>query len=133
MYDKVKILETAKTAIKDNECTTIEEVCSYLPCDQSTLFSKDEWKIEVLEPIKRELDLMKTSLKAKMKQTWRKSDSNPTLQIAAFKLMATDDELNILNTNKVLNEHTGKDGNPIQSENTLKVEVHDFSNGAQTK
>lgn len=130
-YNKVKILDSAKKAIKENECTTIPEVLAYLPCEESTLYSSEDWKIEVLEPIKRELGSMKISLKAKMKKAWRKAESNPTLQIAAFKLMADEEELNVLNTSKVQSEHTGKEGGPIQTENKLIVEVHDFTNGVE--
>jgi hypothetical protein len=110
MYDKGEILENAQKAIKENELTTLEEVCSYLPCDLSTLYSDEAWKIEVLEPIKRELETVKTSLKAKMKKEWRKAESNTTLQIAAFKLMASDDELDKLTSNTNKNQHSGQIG-----------------------
>jgi hypothetical protein len=123
MYDKEQILIEAIEAIRANELTTIPEVESYLPCDESTLYSNEEWKLEVLEPIKKELSLMKINLKAKMKKSWRKEGSNPVLQIAAFKLMATEDELTTLSTSRVQNELTGKDGQAIQTENKLTVEI----------
>jgi hypothetical protein len=104
-YDRSQILAEAKEAIQQNDLTTVAEVVTYLPCSESILYETEEWKLEVLEPIKKELERKRTSLKAKMKQTWRKSDANPTLQIAAFKLMANDEELNVLNTSKVQNEH----------------------------
>lgn len=103
-YDKKEILEKAIKAVKNHELTTVEEVCNYLPCDITTLYHTEEWKIEVLEPLKREIEKMKTDLKAQMKQSWRKEMSAPVLQIAAFKLMATEEELNILNTSKVQQE-----------------------------
>lgn len=107
-YIKADILEQAVKAIRDNELTTIPEVLSYLPCDESTLYSDDSWKIEVLEPIKKELNDKKVSLKAKMKKEWRKETANPTLQIAAFKLMAEPDELEKLTTNTNKNQHSGE-------------------------
>lgn len=100
-YDKADILKKAKEAIKKHELTTINEVLCHIPCSESILYETEDWKLEVLEPIKKELDGMKVSLKAKMKRTWRKEDSAPALQIAAFKLMADDEELNVLNTSKV--------------------------------
>jgi hypothetical protein len=109
-YDKQEILEKAIKAVTNHELTTVDEVCSYLPCDISTLYLTEEWKIEVLEPLKKEIEKMKTNLKAKMKQKWRQDTSAPALQIAAFKLMATDEELNILSTSKVQNEHSGEVG-----------------------
>lgn len=118
-YDKSEILQQALQVIKQHELTTIEEVLSYLPMKaEGTIYSTEEWKIEVLEPIKKELDSMKVSLKAKMKKAWRREDSNPTLQIAAFKLMASDDELSVLSTSINKNEHTGKGGKDLFPELT---------------
>jgi nitrogen regulatory protein PII len=45
-----------------------------------------------------------------MKKEWRKAESNPTLQIAAFKLMASDDELDKLTSNTNKNQHSGQIG-----------------------
>ena len=132
-YDKAVLLEQAKQAINDHELTTIAEVLSYLPCVEATIYSTDEWKIEFLEPIKKELERVKSNLKAKMKREWRKSDSNPTIQIAAFKLMADDEEIGRLSTNINKNEHAGKEGGPIQSETKHVVEFHDFSGGNKTE
>lgn len=131
-YDKSEIKDKAVVAIEEYELTTIPEVLCYLPCDESTLYSTDEWKIEVLEPIKKALELKKTSLKAKMKRDWRKSDSNPTLQIAAFKLIANEEELTTLSTSKVLAEHSGNKGGPIQTETKHVVEFHDFTGKGNT-
>lgn len=128
-YDKAELLGQAKKAIEENELTTIAEVLCYLPCDEATIYSTDEWKIEFLEPIKKLLDLKKTSLKAKMKSTWRKSDSNPTLQIAAFKLMADDDEIARLSTAINKNEHTGKDGKdlfPGMTEDEIDKKIDEY-------
>lgn len=112
-YDKAEILEQAKKAIEENELTTIAEVLTYLPCSESTLYETEGWKSEVLEPIKKVLEIKKTSLKAKMKREWRKSDSNPTLQIAAFKLIADEEEMARLSTSINKNEHTGKNGEKL--------------------
>jgi hypothetical protein len=118
MYDKSEILEQALKAIQENELTTISEVVSYVPCKESILYETEEWKLEVLEPIKKSLNDMKVSLKAKMKKEWRKAASNPSLQIAAFKLMADDDEMVRLSTSINKNEHTGKDGKELFPELT---------------
>jgi hypothetical protein len=109
MYVKDEILQQALKAIEDGELTTIAEVLSYLPCSESTLY-EEEWKSEVLEPIKKALEAKKVSLKAKMKKEWRKAESNPTLQIAAYKLMADDEELDKLTSNTNKNQHSGQIG-----------------------
>jgi hypothetical protein len=128
-YDKSEIREAALKAINENELTTIPEVLSYLPCSESILYETDEWKSEVLEPIKKALDVKKVSLKAKMKKEWRKEGSNPTLQIAAYKLMADDDELARISTTINKNEHTGKNGKdlfPEKSDEQVKKEVEEM-------
>lgn len=117
-YDKAEILKQAKEAIEENELTTIAEVLTYIPCSESSLYETEEWKSEVLGPIKKALEVKKTSLKAKMKKEWRKADSNPTLQIAAFKLIADDDEMARLSTSINKNEHTGKNGEKLFPELT---------------
>jgi hypothetical protein len=128
-YDKSEIREAALKAISENELTTIPEVLSFLPCSESILYETDEWKSEVLEPIKKALDVKKVSLKAKMKKEWRKEGSNPTLQIAAYKLMADDDELARISTTINKNEHTGKNGKdlfPEKSDEQVKKEVEEM-------
>lgn len=126
-YDKAEILQQATKAIEEHELTTIAEVVSYLPCAESTLYETDDWKLEVLEPIKKALGIKKASLKAKMKKSWRREDSNPTLQIAAFKLMADEDEMARLSTSISKNEHSGPNNGPIQTEAKHRVEFHDFT------
>jgi hypothetical protein len=107
-YDKTEIRDQALAAIEENELTTIAEVVTFLPCDMATLYCSEEWQLEVLEPIKSKLEDKKTSLKAKMKRDWRKEGASPVLQIAAFKLIADQEELDVLNTSKVQQEHSGK-------------------------
>jgi hypothetical protein len=128
-YNKAEVLERALKAIDEHELTTQDEVWSHLALNVSTVYTDDEWKVEVLEPIKRAIEDKRVSLKARMKRDWRKSESNPTLQIAAFKLMANEEELSALNTSKVQQENTGKDGGPIQNEHKHVVEFRDYSNG----
>jgi hypothetical protein len=128
-YDRTEILAQAKQAIEENELTTIAEVLTYIPCDEATIYSTPEWKIEVLEPIKKALEIKKTSLKAKMKKEWRKEGSNPTLQIAAFKLIADEDEMARLSTSINKNEHTGKDGKelfPEKSDEQVRKEIDEY-------
>ena len=56
-----------------------------------------------------------------MVNKWEESD-NPTLQIAAFKLIANDDEQKALSTNYQHTEHSGEiKGNPT----TFKVIIED--------
>lgn len=98
-YNKKEILEKAKVAIKKHELTTIAEVLLYLPVEKSTIH-QEEWLVDFLHPLKEALEDMKTQLKEKMKKKWRKSES-AILQIASFKLMANEEEREVLNPPKV--------------------------------
>jgi hypothetical protein len=101
-YNKEEILEKALKAIEDEECTTIDEVCLYLPISRATFYN---YGLDKVDDIKEALEKVKVRLKKGMKRNWHKSD-NPTLQIAAFKLMASESEQDALSTSKVKQENT---------------------------
>lgn len=101
-YDKDEILQKALQAIEVEECTTIDEVCLYLPISRATFYN---YGLDKIDDIKHAIDNVKVRLKKGMKRNWHKSD-NPTLQIAAFKLMANETEQDALNTSRVKQENT---------------------------
>jgi hypothetical protein len=102
-YSKEEILEKSLTAIEAEECTTIEEVILYLPIGKTTFYALG---LNESNDIKEAIEKVRVRLKKVMKRNWHKSD-NPTLQIAAFKLMADENEQDALNTSKVKQENKG--------------------------
>lgn len=98
-YDRQEILKQAIAAIEKNELTTVAEVLNYLPISLSILYETEDWKLEVLEPIKKKLESTRTKLKEGMKRKWMKSKS-PLLQLISFKLIANDEELAAINSGK---------------------------------
>jgi hypothetical protein len=116
-YSTEELIEYALKAINEEDCTEICEVCLYMPCSKATFYNHELDKLDV---IKEALDAKRIQLKKKMRRNWRNSD-NATLQIADFKLMATDAELEKLTINKVKTDQNLT----IQGKPTIAIEFHD--------
>ena len=97
-YNKEEILSQCLKAIEQEECTTFEEMCLYVAPTRACLY---EWEFDKFDTIKAAIDRNKVNAKAKLKRNWQKTDAAPVLQIAAFKLMADDSELEKLTISKV--------------------------------
>lgn len=106
-YDKEKVFKEVIKAIKDNNLKHFDYIEGFIdPCTK-TLYDLFPVESDELHSIKSELSLNKISSKNKMVNKWEESD-NPTLQIAAFKLIATEEEKQSLSTNWQKNEHSGE-------------------------
>lgn len=103
-YDKDKLEQLSLEAIEDNNLTNVTYVCAFIPCSKSTFYN---FGLEKLDSIKDALYKNSVNKKAKLTNKWEDSE-NPTLQIAAFKLMADDDELDKLTSSKF--DHKSGDG-----------------------
>lgn len=124
-YKKEQVVSQILKAIEKHKITFFDEICLYVEPALSTLYS---WKLEEIEDIKAALAKNKISRKSKMRNKWEQSE-NATLQIAAYKLIADDEEIAKLNTSKVQAEHSGKNGDPIQTENKHIVEFRNMNSG----
>lgn len=116
----IKTNEVKKEALKlieDKELVFIEDVTSLLPISRATFYN---YKLHEDEEIKDSLAKQRTTLKVSLRKKWYQSD-NATTQIALYKLIGTDREAHRLNGSKL--EHTGKDGEPIKTENTITVNI----------
>lgn len=112
-YRAIELEKKAVAAIKKYKLVFIQEVISYLPCSSSTFY---EHELEKSETIKEEIEKNKVESKVGMRKKWSDSD-NPTLQLALYKLLSTDEEFARLATNNI--DHTSK-GEKID---TVRVEV----------
>jgi hypothetical protein len=97
MYDKDDILQKCLKAIEDHKCTTFDEMSLYVEPDRTTLYL---WDFDKFDIIKEAIGKQKVIAKSRMKKNWQREDAAPALQIAAFKLMADDEEFGKLITNK---------------------------------
>jgi hypothetical protein len=106
-YNKEKVFEDVIKAIKKNKLKHFNYIEGYVAPSIPTLYEFFPLESNEFNTIKRELELNKINSKTKMVNKWEDSD-NPTLQIAAFKLIATDDEQKALSTNYQKTEHSGE-------------------------
>jgi hypothetical protein len=97
-YDKEAMYKQVLDVIKEHKLKHFDYIEGFVsPCTK-TLYDLFPTKSDELHAIKRELDKNKISSKTKLRNNWEDSE-NPTLQIAAFKLIASDSERRALSTN----------------------------------
>lgn len=96
-YDKEKITQEILEAIEKEEITFFDDICLYVLPSRRTLY---EWGLHNSHDIKEALDKQKMKFKKTMRRNWIKSE-NATLQISAYKLMATPEELASLTMQRV--------------------------------
>lgn len=88
-YDKKKIEAKCIEAIRKHKIAFFSYLAPYVEPTMATLYL---WEFEKLDTIKKELEFNRISRKHKLIKGWEESD-NPTLQVAAFKLLADENEL----------------------------------------
>lgn len=96
-YKKEELEKKCLAVIKEHKLVFLEEVISYLPCSKSTFY---DLRLHESDLIKKEIQEIKVSLKTKMRRKWMNSE-NASLQIANYKLLASDEELARLTSSKV--------------------------------
>jgi hypothetical protein len=118
-YSDEELVQKALKAIEEEECTNIEEVVLYMPICKATFYNRG---INEIDAVKEAIEAKKVQLKKKMRRNWRDSE-NATLQIADFKLMANDSELEKLTINKVKSETDLS----IKGKPTISIDFQDGS------
>jgi len=99
-HKKEDMIKLSLDAIKDNNLVFVTEIFAFVPFSQATFYNH---KLEGLESIKKALDDNRVTTKAGMRKEWLKS-TNATLQIALYKLLATNEEYDRLIQQKI--DHT---------------------------
>lgn len=92
-YKKQEMIDQAVEAIRDYELIFIEEIFAFVPWSKETFYKR---KLHEVDTIKKALADVKIATKSHLRKTWRKSD-NPSLQIALYKLIGSDQEIEKLN------------------------------------
>lgn len=105
MYNQQEIKNQLLEAIEREGCTSFSEAASFVAPNLATLY---EWEFEKDEDLKNAITAQKVKAKAKLKKRWQNSESAPVLQLAAYKLMADEDELERLSV--TVNQHKGEIG-----------------------
>ena len=101
-YKKKDLEEQALKAIKKNKIARISYLIPHIECSEATFYNH---KLEQLESIKDALQAQRIARKTKLVKKWEDSE-NATLNIAAFKLLADEEELQRLS-----NERKGEEEN----------------------
>ena len=96
-YDRAKIYEDALREAKENNVRNISELLSYLPIASPTFYEFFPAGSSESSTIKAIINQNKVKRKAKMLRNWEEKEASAALQIAAFKLIADDEEREILN------------------------------------
>lgn len=107
-YNKEDLIKKSLNAIKKHKLIFIEEVVSYLPCDKTTFYRHE---CHECNEVKEALEDNKVSEKVQLRKNWRKS-KNPALNIALYRLCATDQEIDKISTSK--HKVAGDKDNPLQ-------------------
>lgn len=99
-YKTSELLKQSIDAIQKHKLIRIEEVVSYLPCVKKTFY---EHKLHESDELKEAIQNIKDTLKAGLRKKWYESD-NPTAQIALYKLIASEEESDRINSQRTKHE-----------------------------
>ena len=102
-YKTEELEKKALAATKRHKLMFIEHIVAYLPCDKSTFYAH---KLHESNAIKKAIEANRIGRKSKMLNNWIDSESN-ALQIAAMKLIATEEEAHRLSGTKTEIKHKG--------------------------
>ena len=100
-YDKIKEFEKAQAIIKkDTSIVFIDDLVCEMGISTSTFYEFYPATSKEMEILKGLLQANKTRTKKKLRKQWENVESSAGLQIALYKLIATEKELERLNPTK---------------------------------
>lgn len=106
-WDNEKLFAVCKQLIKDYGLLTFADLTALLGMTMACFYrefpsgSSEHFELEV------EMQKQKIRLKSKLRTQWQRVKAAAPLQLAAYKLMATDEEREALNSTYNKNEHAG--------------------------
>jgi len=112
-FNRKKIYKQSISIIEEKECLDITELIAFLPCTRATFYSFFPGDSNDLDTLKELINTNKKVACGMMKRKWIKSE-NPTLQIAAYKLMGEEEEVHRLNGTKTETTLKGDKDHPIE-------------------
>lgn len=115
-YDTEELYRKAIEAIKEHKLFFIEDIVGFLPCSKPTFYVHFPIDSNELNEIKRLIENNKIEIKTDLRNKWYNSE-NPTLQIALYKTICTDEERRRISTN--YNEEKRE----VEFNTPLKIEV----------
>jgi len=114
-YDRKKILEQAKTAIKENNLFFVEDIVAFIPCTKTTLYNFFPAGSDEMNALKSLLEDNKIRTKSSIRAKLFKSQKAAEL-LALYRLICTPEEHQKLNQQYI--DHTSK-GEKMQTSITV--------------
>lgn len=113
-YDKEKIKKQLLANVEaDENISTFEDAASTVTPSRQTLY---DWEFDKLDNLKSLIENNKRKVKQNLRKQWAKETASATLQLALYKLLATDEEKKSLSME--YREHSGEIKLP-----SLQVEI----------
>jgi len=107
-YDPATIKALALKVIAENQLRGMSEVVARMPVGHTTFYIYLPKGSDDFNEVERALLFRKAEMKHKMRENWQKETAAPNLQLAAYKLLADEDELEALGqVNKNNNANSG--------------------------
>ena len=110
-YKTSELKRQALKAIDKHKLFHIEDVVAFIPCGKTAFYEHFPNETNDRKEIDDALTKNKVEVKSSMRSKWYKSNA-PALQLALYKLIATNEERRALSMNSI--EHTGEGGGAIQ-------------------
>ena len=89
-YDREQIRkELIRNIKRDENITSFQDAALTIAPDISTLYT---WEFEKLDDIKSAIAQNKIKVKSQLRKQWKDAGASATLQLALYKLLATEDE-----------------------------------------
>ena len=89
-YDKENIFNQLVSNIEEDEnITSFQDAALTVPPKRQTLY---DWDFDKSDTLKSLIDRNKIKVKQSLRNQWKKEGASPTLQLALYKILATNDE-----------------------------------------
>ncbi|MCK5643585.1 MAG: hypothetical protein KAJ19_22490 [Gammaproteobacteria bacterium] len=121
-YKKEDLIKQSLEAIKNNNLMYQEDIYAFVGFSKQTYYTHNLDKLDV---IKKELNDNRIKTKHSLKAKWYKSD-NPTVQIALYKLIGTEDEVHRLSGTKT------EQANTHQFIDDIKIKIVNTNNRSES-
>ena len=125
-YDKKKIFEQAKKAIKANNLFFVEDVVAYIPISKKTFYEWWPTDSDECNTLKEHLEENKIIAKVGIRQKLAQGEKAAEL-LALYRLICTPEEHRLLNQQYVENKTTLDITKPLTPEEIAKARK-DFEN-----
>lgn len=123
-YDKDEVYKRAIEAIKvDDDITFIQDVYVEIGISHQTFYRFFPKESDEYETIKRLLERNQTRIKRNYRRNWKDPNASAVLQLANYKLIATQEELERLNPPKEKADE--KEQKPIKIEGFQSLEQNE--------